>query len=258
MHLPLPQPRQRAAVSASDRVQPLETARSRRMMRRYEVAYLNSRSELVEVTRLAPAVPAFEDSFSAFARGTLIQTARGPAAVEDLLPGDTVITAEFGSQPILWRGSMTVIPDPDRQHRAASSLVRIAPDSMGFARPQSDLVLGPGARLYHRHPGLERLTGQIGAVFPVRDFIDGVSIIEVSPASAVQVFHLGFSQHHRITADGLEAETQHPDSAHALGLRGEMLALYLGLFPHMPGMEAFGRLNYPRMRMSDLDLIEVA
>ncbi len=30
------------------------------------------------------------------------------------------------------------------------------------------------------------------------------------------------------------------------------------MFPHMPGMEAFGRLNYPRMRMSDLDLIDVA
>jgi len=239
-------------------VQPIDTARHRRMMRKYEIAYLSSRSDLVEVTRLAPAAPAFEDSFSAFARGTLLQTARGPAAVEDLLPGDTVITAEFGSQPILWRGSMTIIPDSSHPGTTISSLVRLAPDAMGFARPQSDLVLGPAARIYHRHPGLNRLMGQPGAVFPVRDFIDGVSIIEVTPASPVQVFHFGFSQHHRITANGIEVETQHPGSAHALGLRGEMLALYLGMFPHMPGMEAFGRLNYPRMRMSDLDLIDVA
>ncbi len=109
--MPLPLPGSRQSAASSDSVQPIDTARHRRMMRKYEIAYLSSRSDLVEVTRLVPAAPAFEDSVSAFARGTLLQTARGPAAVEDLLPGDTVITAEFGSQPILWRGSMTIIPD---------------------------------------------------------------------------------------------------------------------------------------------------
>ena len=59
-------------------------------MRSYEIAALRADGSLYIGQDKAPAVPLFENAFSAFARSTLITTPQGPTAIEDLQPGDTV------------------------------------------------------------------------------------------------------------------------------------------------------------------------
>ncbi len=69
----------------------LQEGRPRRnlsVMRRYEVAALLPDLSVSSKQLVAPASPLFEETSSAFARGTLIPTVRGPVAIEDLLPGD--------------------------------------------------------------------------------------------------------------------------------------------------------------------------
>ena len=213
---------------------------------------------VTEFSRLVPAIPAFEDAAAAFSRNTLLTTGRGLMAVGDLWPGEMIRTATSGFQRLLWKGSTMLVPEAKGQDPAMGRLTRIAGDSFGIARPMPDLVLGPRARLTHRASGIHALTGSEAALIPARDFIDGINVIEIAPATPVQIFHLGFAQHERILAHGIEVESLHPGPGHLLGLRGEMLALYLSCFPHVTVLADFGPLTLPRLRLQDLELFNVA
>ena len=228
------------------------------LMRRIEVVHLSATQQICDFTRIVPAMPAFEEAFAAFARNTLIQTERGHVSVEDLWPGDRVRTVDHGFQTLLWRGMTLLVPQANGQDPSMGRLTRIASDALGIARPMSDLVLGPRARLAHAAPGIRQLTGQDRAFVPARDFIDGINVMELTPPAPVQVFHLSFATHVRLLAGGVEVESFHPGPLHALGLRPDLLALYMSCFPHMANFDAFGPMALPRLRMADLDLIHAA
>lgn len=230
------------------------------LMRKIEVVHLASPTSLDihDFTRIVPALPMFEDAFCAFARGCLLHTDRGQIAVEDLLPGDKVRTVDAGFQTLLWRGATIISPNARRQEPSMGKLTRIAADALGIARPMPDLVLGPKARLVHRSHGVRQLTGSEIAAVPARDFIDGDNVIELTPPTSVPVYHLGFEGHHRVLANGVEIESFHPGPAHLIGLRGELLDVFLSCFPHVGAIEDFGAPALPRLRLSDLDLFDVA
>ena len=244
--------RDRAAGDASHRRPPL--------MRKVEVLHQAGPGsfDIADFTRIVPAVPAFEEAFSVFARGTILNTDRGQVAVEDVLPGDKIRTADAGFQPLRWRGSTIITTQAPRQDPAMGKLTRIAADALGIARPMPDLVLGPRARILHRSQGVRTLTGYEAAAIPARDFCDGVQVVELTPPTTVPVFHLGFDGHHRILASGVEVESFHPGPAHLFPLRGELLTLFLSCFPHVEALEDFGAPDIPRLRLSDLDLFDVA
>lgn len=230
------------------------------LMRRIEVVHLASpdSADIVEFRRVVPALPAFEEAFCAFGRGAIVQTDRGQVTVEDLLPGDSVRTADAGFQNLLWRGATIISPTAPRQDPVMSTLTRISADAMGIARPMPDLILGPRARLIHRAEGVRKLTGSEMAAIPARDFIDGDNVVRLTPPSAGPVYHLGFAGHHRIVANGMEIESYHPGPAHLFGLRGELLDVFLSCFPHADSIEAFGPPSMPRLNLNDLDLFDVA
>ncbi|WP_242494354.1 Hint domain-containing protein [Loktanella sp. IMCC34160] len=228
------------------------------VMRRFEVVHLAPNGDIADFARVAPAMEAFEEAFSAFARGTLFQTEDGPRAVEDLLPGDRVKTADRGFQPLIWKGSCSLIANIPEQASKLRSLVRVSADSLGFGRPGRDIVLGPSARLFHSSEGVRTMTGRPTAVVPVRDFADGVNIVDLTPQTAVQVYHLGFEEQERLVADGIELESFHPGPVHRLPLRGDLLDLYLSFFPHIPDLMGFGAPRFPRLRLADLDLFSAA
>ncbi len=242
-----------------DRAASIAGPSPRKMMqaRKYQVTYLNNASEIEDFTRIAPAAPAFEDAFGALGHGAILQTANGPMAVEDLLPGDQIRLACGDFETLLWRGSMTIKPGDEATSPDASSLIRITADALGLDRPSPDLVLGPTARLYHRASNVRTLTGSRAAYIPVRDFIDGNAFVELRPATPVAVYQLGFASHRRLSVNGIEIESLHPGTAFALGLRGDRLAQFLSLFPHKHSLEDFGTLQYPRLRLRDLDLFDL-
>lgn len=115
----------------------------------YDISYLSRTGEICQLRQMAPDLPLFQAAFTAFARGTLIATASGPTAVEDLLPGDKIITNERGPSPLMWVGSMTMRPS----ERDGLSLTRITSAALGLGRPLSDLMTGPGARYAGRDAG---------------------------------------------------------------------------------------------------------
>jgi len=215
--------------------------------RRYEVAYLGHNTEIMDFTRVAPAMPFFEDAFSAIARGTLIATEDGPIAVEDLLPGTRVHTRDSGAQPLLWVGSMNITPNVEGQTDGMGKLSRITADSFGLGRPMPDLLLGPRARLFRQDAALISAMGTTAALAPITAFTDGDTVLEITPVAPVRVYHLAFERHQIISANGLEIESYHPGSRIDITITGQLQALFLALFPQVNSFNGFGTLAYPRM-----------
>jgi len=215
--------------------------------RRYEISYLDNSSEITSFTRVAPAIPVFEDAFSAIARGTIIATEQGPIAVEDLLPGVRVNTFENGFQTLLWSGSTTLIPNAKNQSDGMGRLSRITADSFGLGRPMPDLLLGPRARLLRRDAALVSALGLDTALVPITAFTDGETVLEITPVAPVRVYHLAFAKHQIILANGLEIESYHPGHLSELHMSYEMRGLFLTLFPHIRTLDDFGTLAYQRI-----------
>lgn len=230
--------------------------RTRPLMRKFEIVHLNSSGDIEDLSRLAPATPAFEDAFAAFGRGALLQTDNGPCAIEDLLPGDRVMTSDAGLQTLLWKGSITIVPGAQNMRPEMGTMTRVTSDAMGYGRPSPDLVLGPSARILHKAPTVRTLTGSDAAFVPMRDFIDEARVIELRPAAPVEAYQLGFEEHHKVSVNGIEVESLHPGPAHTLALRQDMIQLLLSLFPHKVMFSDFGSMLHPRIRLRDLDLLE--
>lgn len=212
--------------------------------RRFEARALDVEGGLVRVARALPAFALLVDAFSAFTRGSLVATASGPVAIEDLAPGDLVQTAAHGAVPVLWVGATTVPP-----LNAQTPLFRIAADSFGPDRPMPDLLVGPSARLLHpvrSAPG--------GCAFvPIADFEDGESVFRLQITAPTELYHIAFETQVTLRVNGVEVESFHPGP----GLTGrespDLIALLLSFFPGMDDIGDFGRLAHPRLNTGEFD-----
>ena len=99
-----------------------------------------------------------------FARGTRIETPRGAVAVEDLRPGDLVLTRDRGAQPLRWVGSSRV----DGGTLASTPRlrpIRIRAGALGRHAPAQDLLVSPQHRILvrrRRGPGRCQAAGSSG------------------------------------------------------------------------------------------------
>ncbi|HBQ36704.1 MAG TPA: hypothetical protein DD729_07715 [Rhodobacteraceae bacterium] len=216
-----------------------------------EAAYLGHNSQIHEYRRAIADMPLFTDAFCAIARGTLISCETGPIAVEDLLPGDRVCTVDNGPQTLLWIGSMSVSAQGGNNPNNSTTLSRITADSFGLGRPMPDLMLGSSARLLRRDPSLIAALGTKAALAPVTAFIDGETVLEITPVTTTRVYHLLFSNHQIIRANGLEIESYHPGKDVRTSLSQEALPLFLDMFPHITSLGHFGSTAYPRLSKND-------
>ncbi|KAB2541063.1 type I secretion protein [Salipiger aestuarii] len=221
-------------------------------MRKYEAAALLPDLSIAYDSHVAPAVALFEEATTAFARGTLIRTVRGPVAIEDLLPGDYVESSE-GTQPVLWIGSTTYVPGITDDRSTLASLARITAETFGPGRPMADVLVGPAARMVMRRDRLRALIGQDRVLVPVADFADGDRIVQVSPGGPVQLYHLMLPRHGTLPIGGIEMETYHPGKAISKPLPDALRGLFLGMFPNVGLMQDFGELIMTRTTRDVLD-----
>jgi hypothetical protein len=190
-----------------------------------------------------PNLPQFDAALGAFARGTLLQSENGQAAIEDLRPGDKLVTTDGELSEIVWIGSSTfsAAEATNRVH-----ITRIMADSFGVNRPDSFLSLGPAARVLQTPPHLRSETGSLRMMTPAREFVDGVNVIEVTPPTPVRLFHISLRRHAAILAGGLEVETFHPGPQPLQNLSHTLRSVYMGLFPHINQISDFGPMVHPR------------
>lgn len=227
--------------------------------RAYQMMWSAQNGDIMDRRVSAPALPVFEDAFSAFARGALIPTEHGPVAIEDLLPGDRVETVGGDLLPIKWIGCMQLDAQGTRSAGAAPEcLYRLMADSFGYGRPAPDLLLGNGARYLHRAHALKSYLGTSEALAPVSSLVDGQSVIEVTPMSSVRTYHICLPQHRLIRVNGVDLETYHPGTAASGQLIGNMRTTFMELFPHLNELGDFGAMVHPRLSAGDLMTLDAA
>lgn len=230
-------------------------SRKRPQLRRYEVATLLANGSIARTRQIAPALPLFEDAFCAFTRGSLINTETGPIAIEDLQPGDRVLTTDGNSETVLWKGSTTLVPGRPGPAGRNLRLTRIMADSFGMQRPLSYVLAGPSARLLNTPGHLRAIAGNAQMLTPVQEFIDGMNVIETAPPTAVEMFHICLPRHSVIKVGGLDFETYHPGINATRTISHAMRSLFLNLFSHIDQMVDFGPLAYPRAADGQFDAI---
>lgn len=223
------------------------------LTRRYEASWLAPDGEVRSSARIAPATPLFEAAFAALARGAVVQTDEGPVAVEDLVPGMRAQTVGGGAETITWIGAMTLYPARMGPDPRAAALVRVTAEAFGLGRPAQDVVLGPYARLCLQGARLQARTRIPSAYIPARAFLDGLGVIELSPASPVTVYHVALARQASLRVMGLEVESFHPGEALAETIDPRMLALYEALFPHLDRLSDFGPMAHPRLTRSEIE-----
>jgi Hint domain-containing protein len=231
----------------------------RQLNRRYEFSWLARHGDIFDVSRSAPALPWFEEAFSAFARGTMFHTDQGLRAVEDLMPGDMIETFEGDFQPVLWLGSMLtgapgagLAPAPEQAPTQTPGMFRVMADAFGPGRPAGDLMLGPAARLLQRSDRLRQKLGLRQALVPVGAGADGHSVIALRPVTAQRTWHLMLPAHRVIRANGVDVESFHPGSLSPERMGWDLRAEFLALFPHLPAPGQFGALACPRLSTADM------
>ncbi|WP_097081659.1 Hint domain-containing protein [Rhodobacter sp. JA431] len=232
-----------------------KTLRAMPLTRRYEAMWLGAEGEILDSTRLAPAMPLFEEAFSALARGAVLATTQGPVAVEDLVPGMQVMTAEGAEETVTWVGSMVIYPGRDGADGGAEpvTLTRVTAEALGAGRPMQDVVLGPRARLCLHDTRLRRVAGYDAAYVPARAFVDGVSVIEVTPVAPVTVYHVVLQRHGSLKVAGLEVEAFHPGEGVERMIDPRMLSLFAAQFPQMPDLSGFGPQAHPRLTRFEVE-----
>ncbi len=147
-------------------------------------------------------VPIVPGILPCFAKGTLIATPRGAAAIESLRVGDTVLTAARTEKRIRWFGWRHV--DCHRHPRPEDVWpVRIEAGAFGDGRPSRALFLSPDPAVFGDG---NAAAGAPGGRLPVGDLVNGASVAQ-HPTDRITYWHLELDHHTVILADDLACET---------------------------------------------------
>ena len=134
-----------------------------------------------------------------YTKGTLIATDKGERLIEDLVPGDMLLTVSGQYAPLKWVGhrkvNCTALSDPTNAWP-----ILMKQGSFGNGLPKRDLYLSPLHSVY------------VENIFvPAVDLINDVSITQEQVAE-VTYYHLELPVHNVIYAEGLAAESYLADN----------------------------------------------
>ncbi|WP_395495865.1 Hint domain-containing protein [Acetobacter sp. KSO5] len=134
-----------------------------------------------------------------FLAGSLIRTAKGDVAVEDVRVGDLVLTVTTGQdvyQPVIWAGYQTATVRADLPDDEAGYPVRIRAGAIANGVPYEDLLITPEHCLFLN-----------GRFVPVRMLVNGSSIFYDRSLTQYTYYHVETAQHAVIMANGMLTES---------------------------------------------------
>lgn len=153
---------------------------------------------LVGIDRETARTKLAEVACVSFTAGTHITMASGEQRlIEDLQPGDRVLTRDDGPQEIRWIGHSTL--------RAVGDFapIRIA---AGTLHNSEDLIVSPEHRLFIYQRSDELGVGRSEVMVRARHMINGTTITRMD-GGFVDYYQLLFDRHQIIYAEGIAAET---------------------------------------------------
>ncbi len=163
------------------------------------------------------------DTIPCFVTGTGILTPKGEVAVEDLKPGDLVMTHDNGPQPVRWVGRRVV----DATGKMAP--VCIAKDTFGN---HAALMLSPLHRVLISDIQAELLFGETEVLIAARDLVDGENIT-IKQGGTVEYVHILFDAHQVVYSGGLATESFLPGPQMAHSFEAEIVEEICTIFPEI-------------------------
>ena len=181
---------------------------------------VNSAGEVFGTDRNAAGLEtAFTATPACYCPGTLIRTAQGDVAVEDLAIGMRVVTVDGLCKPVRWIGRRSYA---GRFLRARPALlpVRILAGALAAGIPSRDLIVSPAHALL-----LD------GVLVPAGELVNGVTILRELSAGQIDYIHIELAEHDVIWANDAAAETFLDDDSRAMFSNA---AEYASLYPDAP------------------------
>lgn len=163
------------------------------------------------------------NSIPCFVAGTMIATPTGEVAVQDLVPGDLVLTHDDGPQPLRWIGQRQVAA------LGAFAPIRIRAGTFGGHRT---LMLSPQHRVLIRDSLAELLFGEEEVLVAAKDLVNDRSVT-VCEGGMVEYVHLLFDRHQVIYSDGLATESFLPGPQTTRSFEREIVEEICTLFPEI-------------------------
>jgi hypothetical protein len=158
-----------------------------------------------------------------FTAGTMITTARGEIAMQDLKVGDMVLTRDSGFQAIRWIGSTAV--------KAVENFapIRFAKGALGN---NEEMLISPQHRVLLSGWKAEMLFGEAEVLASARSLVNGRNITVVE-GGEVEYFHMMFDRHEIVLSDKAWTESFHPGDVALDGMAEAARDEIFTLFPEL-------------------------
>jgi Hint domain len=132
-----------------------------------------------------------------FAKGTLITAEKGHIPIEEIQPGDKILTATRGYQPVRWIGWRDVdLASLTGQVKIQNQPVLISASAFGKDVPSKDLILSAAHGIVVR-----------GRLVPAANFVNGRNIINLHNLVSITYYHIEFDEYDMIFANDLPTES---------------------------------------------------
>ena len=150
--------------------------------------------------------------------------------MEDLRPGDLVLTLDDGPQPLRWGGRCDlslsqVMRDP------ALRPITIAKGALGALLPDHDITVSPQHRVMFGGAQCQLCFGEDAMLAPAQHLLGRPGVTRA--LVAVSYVHLMFDQHQIVCAHGLWSESYQPGDRSLAGLDGAQRQELKRLFPSL-------------------------
>lgn len=163
------------------------------------------------------------DEFACFAAGTQIKTPDGDKPVEQIEPGDLVVTRDQGAMPVAWVGKRTV----SGMHKMAPVVIQA-----GTLGVESDLVVSPNHRMLVGGVASQLFLGLDEVLVAAKALINGKTIVR-RKVDMVTYVHLMFETHQVICSNGAWSESYYAGHQALSQLKAQQLEELCALFPEL-------------------------
>ena len=189
-----------------------------------------------------------ENIIICFTTGTRIATPLGARLIEDLEPGDLVLTMDNGPQPLRWVGKRTV---PAKGNLAP---IRFQSGSIGNS---ADLLVSPQHRVLHQGSRSELLFSHSEVLIPAKHLVNGDTVTQEVGKSVTYV-HIMFDEHQIVFAEDAPSESFFPGETGLDAVGAAEREELFGIFPELRSLPGtYGPLARPSLRGFEVELLTV-
>ncbi len=183
-----------------------------------------------------------------FTAGTQIRTEQGLKLVQDLGPGDKVLTKDNGAQEIQWVGARRM---SGARLYAMPELrpIRFRAGALNAGEPDEDLLVSPNHRMLVKGDAARVLFNAPEVLVAAKDLLNDRSITVDYNVREVTYVHLMFEAHQVLWANGVETESFHPANMSLHSIEENQRAELMRVAPDL-AIDAHSYGDYARRNLS--------